>query len=351
MKVLLVEENKDLIESIKKILAVDHIEADVVFNGLDIIQKISSCKYEAILISLKNLEGNNLNSVKSIKDLVFNLPILLILDEVDEENFKKANLKHTDFILKPLQESLFLNKLSNLLKRKSQVFERYELKYMLNKDEYEFVKSKIEEEMHIDQYGRTTIQSIYFDTPSNYLIRRSIEKPLFKEKIRLRSYGLVDKDNPCFLELKRKSQGLVYKRRIQLKEEDAQGFFENNLDIGDTQIAKELKFFKKYYKDLKPSYMIIYERDSYQKDGWDGRITFDMNPRYRLDNLNLHTSFEGTPLFEEETYLLEIKIHQNMPLWLTKILTEAKLTKRSYSKYGSAYVLERRKELEKAKTF
>ena len=84
------------------------------------------------------------------------------------------------------------------------VFKRYEKKYMLTKEQYESFKEDIDDFMKIDEYGLSTICNIYYDTVDYKLISRSIEKPIYKEKIRLRSYGIPTPDSTVFLELKKK---------------------------------------------------------------------------------------------------------------------------------------------------
>lgn len=226
-----------------------------------------------------------------------------------------------------------------------QVFERYELKYKLSMKEYQMMKEELLKYMKVDKYGISTIQSIYYDTPSYTLIRKSIDKPAFKEKLRLRSYGLADPDTPCFLEIKRKAEGLVYKRRIPVKEQIAKDFMNYKGDFEDTQISRELTYFRDYYKDLIPQFLIIYERESCYKENSEVRVTFDFNPRYRTTDLNLHTSLEGIPLMNEEVVFLEIKVLHNMPLWLTQILTKLKIKRGSISKVGEAYLREKEKRL------
>ena len=98
------------------------------------------------------------------------------------------------------------------------VFQRYELKYILTAKQKEKVLQAIEPYMALDQYGRTTIRNVYFDTDNYRLIRRSIEKPAYKEKLRLRSYGQAEADSAVFVELKKKYQKIVYKRRVSLSE-------------------------------------------------------------------------------------------------------------------------------------
>ncbi len=226
-----------------------------------------------------------------------------------------------------------------------EVFERYELKYMLKMDEYLKFKEELLNYMKVDQYGISTIQSVYFDTPSNLLIRNSLDKPAFKEKIRLRSYGLSDSSKNCYLEIKRKALGLVYKRRIQIKELKAYDFMNYKENFNDTQISKELTYLRNHYKNLIPSMLIIYERESFYKENSEVRVTFDFNPRYRKYDLNLHTSLEGIPLFDSDVVLMEIKVLNNMPLWLSELITKAKFKRYSVSKYGEAYKREKEKKV------
>ncbi len=218
------------------------------------------------------------------------------------------------------------------------VMKRYELKYILKKEQIEYLVDKLKGHMEVDKYGMTSIASLYYDTPSSRLIRTSIEKPLFKEKIRLRSYGLAKPGKPVYLELKRKAYGIVYKRRVSTTIEDVNKFFNREANIfADGQIAKEITYFRDYYETLIPSCLIIYDRVAYYEPDGDLRLTIDYNPRYRLDNLNLNTSMEGISLLDKDSAILEIKVQNAFPLWLSKILDEGKIYKSSFSKYGEAY--------------
>ena len=215
---------------------------------------------------------------------------------------------------------------------------RYEVKYVIDKEQYDYLINALKGHMEIDQYGLTSIASIYYDTPDYRLIRTSIEKPPYKEKIRLRSYGLAKPGGKVFLELKRKTDGIVYKRRVVTTEEAVNRFFEYEGNItADGQIAREITYFRDYYVRLVPAILIIYDRTAYYEKDGDLRLTIDSNPRYRTDNLNLHTSMEGTPLLPPGSAILEIKVQQAMPLWLTEILSKGKIYKSSYSKVGKAY--------------
>ena len=225
------------------------------------------------------------------------------------------------------------------------VMKRHEVKYLLNGEQTRRFREKLQGHMQIDQYGKTSIASLYYDTPTYQLIRSSLEKPAFKEKIRLRSYGLATQESPVFLEMKRKANGVVYKRRVQMTVPLAQQFFsEDGKTQDDGQISREIAAFRTHYQALRPTCLIIYDRTAYFEPGGDLRLTIDENPRYRLDDLTLTKSMQGVSLLDPGWTILEIKVQDAMPLWLTAILSECSIRKGSFSKYGEAY----RRELMKA---
>ena len=218
------------------------------------------------------------------------------------------------------------------------VMKRHELKYVLTKEQTEYLTKMLKEYMVVDEFGKTSIASLYYDTPDCRLIRASIENPPFKEKLRLRSYGMAKGNSPVFLELKRKYDGVVYKRRVASTLPEVEDFFNNKpMAFGEGQIARELSYFRDMYKNLEPSCLVIYDRVAYFEPGGDLRLTIDYNPRYRLHDLNLTTSMEGISLLEEGQTVLEIKVQEAMPLWLTHILDEGGIRKTSFSKYGNAF--------------
>ncbi len=218
------------------------------------------------------------------------------------------------------------------------VMKRYELKYLLDAEKTAFFKQRLEGHMRPDSFGLTSIASLYFDTPDYRLIRASLEKPEFKEKLRLRSYGLATEDSPVYLELKRKAEGIVYKRRVQCTIPQVERFFtEGGGDLAEGQINRELRSFRDYYGELSPTCLILYDRTAYFEPGGDLRLTIDANPRYRTDDLTLTHSLDGVPLLPEGWTILEIKVQNAMPLWLAEILSEGHIYKGSFSKYGEAY--------------
>ncbi|MBR5410643.1 MAG: polyphosphate polymerase domain-containing protein [Clostridia bacterium] len=218
------------------------------------------------------------------------------------------------------------------------VMKRYELKYLLSPEQREFLLERLEGHMRPDRYGRTSIASLYYDTPDFRLVRASVEKPEFKEKVRLRSYGLATDESPVFLELKRKAYGIVYKRRVPTTVPLVKTFFSGDGDIcAGGQINSEIRYFRDYYENLAPRCLIVYDRTAYFEPGGDLRLTIDEAPRFRFTDLNLTTSMDGTLLLPSGYSILELKVQDAMPLWLTSILSEGKIYKTSFSKYGSAY--------------
>lgn len=216
------------------------------------------------------------------------------------------------------------------------VFKRYETKYILDLDQFNCLIKVIESNMNKDPYGNTTIQSLYFDTSNSILARRSIEKPNYKEKLRLRSYGIKNLDSNVFLEIKKKYDGIVYKRRCEIKQSDIDSFLEYNLNL-DNQIGHEMNYFRDFYKTLEKKMLITYERKAYFKD--DLRITFDSNIKYRDYDLTLDKGYYGKSLIDKNHILMEIKVSNSYPLWLTSILNLNNIYQTSFSKYGMSYIL------------
>lgn len=218
------------------------------------------------------------------------------------------------------------------------VFKRYETKYLISFKELKMIKKVLEEHnIKIDEYGKTSIQSLYYDTPYDLLVRRSIEKPEYKEKLRLRSYGRTSKNSCVFLEIKKKSQGIVYKRRIKTTTSEASNFIKGELDY-KSQIGHELNYFRNEYDGLKPKCLIMYEREAYLDSSSDLRITFDYDIRYRVTDLDMSRPLDGKKIIKDGYVLMEIKTGYAYPLWLCRVLNDNKIFKNSFSKYGEAYI-------------
>lgn len=218
------------------------------------------------------------------------------------------------------------------------VFKRLEQKYIITKEQSVLLKELIADYMHSDSYGKSKICNLYFDTPDYLLIRRSVEKPVFKEKLRVRSYGTASPDSTVFAEIKRKYKGVVYKRRINIKERDVIPLLcERKFDtVG--QISHEIDYFLKQYSSLAPRFFISYDREAfYSNDDENFRITFDENIVWRTNDLSLCSASYGEKLLPDTAVLMEIKSATAIPLWLTDFLSKNQIYKTSFSKYGEAY--------------
>ena len=219
------------------------------------------------------------------------------------------------------------------------VFKRYELKYLLTMAQKETVLKAMQPYMTLDKYGKTTIRNLYYDTDTYLLIRRSIEKPAYKEKLRIRSYSRVDGDSTAFVELKKKYKSVVYKRRISLPYAEAAAWLSREKHPAKhTQIANEIDYFLEYYGSLHPTVFLSYVREAYYaNDGSNFRVTFDDNILCRQEELSLDSEVYGTSILPEGKVLMEIKCSGGIPLWMTHVLSEEKIYKTSFSKYGTAY--------------
>ena len=217
-------------------------------------------------------------------------------------------------------------------------FKRYESKYFLSPIQYTTLLCGMRQYMKPDEYGKTTICNIYYDTDDWRLIRSSIEKPVYKEKLRVRSYGVPKNDGKVFVELKKKFLGVVYKRRISADVQGANAFLENTvIGANDAQIEKEIKWFQRFYKS-KPKVFIAYDRVAYVgNEDSELRITFDTNMRWRNTDLDLRCGDYGKPIIETDNILMEIKIPGVCPLWLSHLLSEIGAYPTSFSKYGACY--------------
>ncbi len=241
------------------------------------------------------------------------------------------------------------------------IFKRYEVKYIITREQQKRVLEGMEAYMKEDEHGRSQIQSLYYDTPDSILARRSLDKPMYKEKLRLRSYGIANDDTQVFVEIKKKFDGVVYKRRVGMKLPQSRVFlpgsftgtpgaarflqksFRDGLKAGSSkaQIVKEIEYFLGYYKGIRPAMMLQYERDAfYAKDDHEFRITFDDNIRWRTDNLRLDKGYFGNRLLDPGYVLMEVKVGAAMPEWFVKILTQNRIYKTSFSKYGTAYLID-----------
>lgn len=218
------------------------------------------------------------------------------------------------------------------------IFKRYEIKYMLDANQLSMLKNEMKNYMIADEHGKSTICSLYFDTPQYLLIRRSMDHPMYKEKLRLRSYGVADKDTTVFVELKKKYDSVVYKRRVAMTEAEACDYLLSRRQVMDTQITREIDYCMDMYKEIAPAMLLSYEREAYYaKDDHEFRVTFDQNILWRDYDLNLCSGIYGNPILKENQTLMEVKTAGAIPMWMVRFLRDNGIYKTSFSKYGTAY--------------
>ncbi|RPA65011.1 polyphosphate polymerase domain-containing protein [Aerococcus agrisoli] len=226
------------------------------------------------------------------------------------------------------------------------VFQRKETKYILDEEKFHAFFHDLQEEMQVDEYGQHTILSLYFDTDDFQLIRKSMDKPVYKEKFRIRAYGVPCEGSMIFLEIKKKVQGIVYKRRVPMQYEEYVHWLETgefpvhtgNVTSISKQIEEEITWLFKQNKNLQPKVLIAYDRVSlFDKEDGEFRVTFDQNIRYRNDHLALVQGDVGEPVAPGLGILMEVKALGAYPLWFVALLDKYEIRKSSFSKYAETY--------------
>lgn len=219
------------------------------------------------------------------------------------------------------------------------VFERIEVKYLLDRGQYLELRKRLEGFAEVDQYGLTNILNIYYDTEDYSLVRTSLEKPVYKEKLRLRCYSRPEEDTLSFIEIKKKYKGVVYKRRVDMPYREAKNYLDGKGLIKPAgQIGSEIEFFRTHYRGLAPAMVISYDRIAMAGiEDPELRITFDTNIRWRTGDMDLTLGGRGEEILQPGQVLMELKIAGSIPLFLTRIFSELKIYQTSFSKYGQGF--------------
>lgn len=219
------------------------------------------------------------------------------------------------------------------------VFKRYETKFLLDADERVALEELVAARMRPDEHGPATVRNVYYDTPTALLARRSAEHPAYKEKLRTRCYGSPHPFDPVFVELKKKCDGVVYKRRCELPPADAAELLAGR-GRPTTQIEREIDWTCRRYEGLRPTAFLAYDRVAYfDPRDRDLRVTFDERVRVRWDDPVLVGPDAGDPVLAPGTSILEVKTVRAFPLWLARYLSAAGIRKTRVSKYGRAWEL------------
>lgn len=227
-----------------------------------------------------------------------------------------------------------------------EVFNRHESKFLIDKNIYEDIQKELLKYMELDEYNRShefyTISNIYYDTKDNHLIRTSLSRPQYKEKLRIRAYGVPESNEKVYLEIKKKVCGVVNKRRTTLKLQEAYDFVNTGkkpelMGYMNGQVINEIEYLLKAY-NLEPKLYLAYDRLAmFGRENRNLRITFDTNIRTRRYDLGLEMGDYGEKLMGNNQWLMELKSEKNIPLWLSSLFSEYKVYNTSFSKYGREY--------------
>ena len=226
-------------------------------------------------------------------------------------------------------------------------FKRREMKFLLDEEQYNILRDRISEYMTEDDFGKHTILNIYLDNRNNDLIRSSLGKPVYREKLRLRSYGQKAEDNSAaFLEIKKKFRGITYKRRLELNYKELHDYITDGEPPSNRgQVFEEIDYMIRRMS-LKPKIVICYDCEAYYgNDDKEFRLTFDGNIRFRRDDLDLRSGAYGEYLSTQPFTVMEVKSAGAIPIWLVRILSEQKIYCGSFSKYGTIFTAEVRSKL------
>lgn len=225
------------------------------------------------------------------------------------------------------------------MKATKMTFQRLEKKYLLDPKQAQAFLERANDHLEMDEFGSSTICNIYFDTDHFELITNSLQKPPYKEKLRLRSYGIPKEDSIVFLEIKKKCSGVVNKRRVAMTLKEVKEYvYHGILPKQSSQILSEIDYFISFYQP-QPKVFLAYDRVPMVEIGnSDLRITFDQNIRRRYDFLQLEHGDQGTHILPQGYTLMEIKVSDAYPMWLTHVLSDLKIYPKSFSKYGTVFM-------------
>ncbi len=230
-----------------------------------------------------------------------------------------------------------------------EIFKRKEQKYLITLDQYSLLLEQIMPYMRSDKFGvdgRYIVSSLYFDSDDHNIYFETKNKLTFRQKLRLRTYNETGIDETAFFEVKQKHNNVVNKRRMLLPLEEAYHYLEKgdkkhlkDFHTSNLQVLREIDHFRTLYK-LKPEMVVSYERHALHGiDNPDLRITFDFNLRCRNDDLLLEHGSDGEQFIDNNLIVLEVKVNDSVPLWLTRILQALQCEQRSASKYCTSMEL------------
>lgn len=224
-----------------------------------------------------------------------------------------------------------------------EVFTRREQKYLITKQQYQALIKKLNYRMRPDLNGidgRYTVTSLYFDNEDRDIYYETKNRLRFRQKLRLRVYDDTDINGTAFFEVKQKHNKVVNKRRMILPLQEAYRYLSyspgesrEGYETSNTQVLREIDHFRWLYQ-LEPEMIVSYDRHAlHEIDNPDLRITFDFNMRTRNDNFAVEDGPYGDNFVDTDLVILEVKVDDSVPLWLTRILQEVQCDQRGASKF------------------
>lgn len=214
------------------------------------------------------------------------------------------------------------------------VFERFEEKYLISESMMHILLNQNKDKLKKDTYYESLIQNIYYDTPNYDFLKSALDKQEYKEKLRVRTYNQITKDSQVFVEIKKKSNSIVYKRRTTLSYEH----YINDGITGNNQVFNEVAWLKNRYH-LEPMLYISYLRHAFVGiDDPSFRITFDQNILYRNEAVSLSSHPLSKDITPYKQMVMEIKTCGSLPLWLVDFLNTNQIYPTHYSKYKACSI-------------
>jgi len=224
-------------------------------------------------------------------------------------------------------------------------FNRFELKYLLTSEQAAHFENKIQGYLHPDTYGRGgkyRLSSLYYDSSKYHFYWEKIEGIKFRRKLRIRHYEssepLTDQTK-VFVEIKQRLDRVTQKRRLRLAYQDALELCSGKsipeiLLPEERSIAEEIHEMVLRY-NLEPTSVVSYFRKAYLGTDYDEglRVTFDTDLHYRTHDLDLRSKAKGESLLALHHVIMEIKVNERVPYWLTEFVGESNLKLIRVSKY------------------
>jgi len=227
--------------------------------------------------------------------------------------------------------------------------DRYELKYILNRSQYEQVVDALADYMETDSYsegGRYLVTSLYYDTANYKAYWEKINGHRFRRKVRVRVYNahMVSPDSPCFVEIKQRTNKTLQKKRVTLPYSSAVALCgsgeETNVPSETDQAVIQEVLYLSNTLQLQPACVVSYDRLAFNGSQYDPglRVTFDTNLKCRTHDLTLLSQGYANNYFfvPPQWCVMEVKVNLRAPYWLTRVISRYHCTLRRISKYCTA---------------